>query len=96
MYWIYFGFLCSILGTIYSIPQLIKIWQTKSAKGVSTLFICIWTLDKLCAFIYVSHLKDIPLMLKYGVSLLIVLAILYLKLKYKKQHQLEKEANGTI
>ena len=32
-----FGFIAAILTTSSFLPQLIKVWKTKSSKGVSTL-----------------------------------------------------------
>lgn len=81
MYWQYFGFICAALGTCYALPQAFRAIQRGNAKGLSRVFLGFWVADKLCSLIYAAHLQNEPFMLKYGVSLGIVLILCYYKTK---------------
>jgi MtN3 and saliva related transmembrane protein len=76
------GFLAGFLTTIAAIPQLVKTIRTKETKDISLLmYICLCT-GILLWFIYGILIKDYPVILANGASLLFNLIVLFFKLKY--------------
>lgn len=78
-YMIIFGWIGSFFGAVYAIPQAMKSIKYGNSLGISRWFILFWFLDKICTLIYVSHLQDYPLMLKYSLGLVCILIIAYFK-----------------
>ena len=77
------GFAAGFLTTVAFIPQVVKIWKSKSAKDVSlpafatfTVGIAIWI-----AYGIVKH--DPPIILWNVVTLGLAVAILVMKVKYR-------------
>jgi MtN3 and saliva related transmembrane protein len=77
------GLLAGGLTTASFVPQVAKIWKTKSAEDVSlTMFVafcigvCLW-------LIYGVIKKDWAILITNGVTLILGLAILVMKIKYK-------------
>jgi len=83
--WEIVGFISSICGILYPIPQVKKTLKHKRALGISRWFLLLWFLDKFCTFIYVSHLQDYPLMLKYGIGISFVAIIGFYKIFPRKK-----------
>jgi MtN3 and saliva related transmembrane protein len=77
------GLLAGGLTTASFVPQVAKIWKTKSAEDVSlTMFVafcvgvCLW-------LTYGVIKKDWAILITNGVTLILGLAILVMKIKYK-------------
>jgi len=79
MSWEVVGFLAAAMGLMYPIPQLLRVINRGNAKGISVYFIMLWLADKLLSFIYVAHLQNSALMIKYGVGLIMVIIICWYK-----------------
>jgi len=79
LFFIYLSILMVITGTLYAIPQCIRSIKRGNSKGLSVWFLGLWLSDKLISLIYVSHLENLPLIIKYSISLIAVLIILYYK-----------------
>jgi MtN3 and saliva related transmembrane protein len=77
------GFSAATLTTVSFIPQLYKALKTKQVKDVSFYMYSIIVTGILLWFIYGICLKDWPIILANGISLLLTGWILILKLKYK-------------
>jgi MtN3 and saliva related transmembrane protein len=77
------GLAAATLTTFSFLPQMLKTWQTKSAKDVSFIMlitfntgICLW-------LIYGISLNALPIIVANGVTLVFNLIILWLKIKYR-------------
>ncbi len=77
------GFVAATCTTVAFLPQVMKTWQSKSAKDVSygmLVFLCIgislW-------LVYGLLIKAAPVIIANFLTLILNLIILYLKIKYK-------------
>ena len=78
-----FGLVAATLTTASFIPQAVKTIKTRHTKDISLGMYIILTTGVLLWFIYGIVKKDIPLMLANGITSLLALIILILKIKYK-------------
>lgn len=76
------GLVAGALTTSSSIPQAIKILQTKSAKDVSAAFFILMSVGMVMWLVYGFVRSDIALVLWNAVSLMFCLSILGLKRVY--------------
>lgn len=84
MFWLTLGLLATSLGTLYPIPQVWRTIKTKKVVGISRYFLTLWILDKVLSLLYVIHLQDFPLTLKYGCGTILVMIIIWYRLFPKK------------
>ncbi len=77
------GLVAATLTTFSFLPQLLKIWQTKSAKDVSFVMLIFFNTGVLLWLIYGLYLSAWPIILANGITLFFNLIILLLKIKYK-------------
>ena len=76
------GLVAGALTTSSSIPQAVKILQTKSAKDVSAAFFILMSVGMILWLVYGLVRSDIALVLWNAVSLMFCLSILGLKRVY--------------
>jgi len=77
------GLAAATLTTIAFLPQVIKIWKTKETKDISLLMYALFTVGVLLWLSYGVILNDLPLILANGITSVLALSVLVLKLKYK-------------
>jgi len=77
------GFLAATGTTISLLPQAIKIIKTKHAKDISLEMYLILTTGIFLWLVYGILIKDLPLIVANGISLLFSVTILILKLIHK-------------
>lgn len=77
------GLLAGALTTTSFVPQVWKIWKTKSAEDVSLKMFVALCLGVGLWLVYGFIKKDTALLVTNGVTLLLALMILVMKLKYK-------------
>ncbi len=78
------GLFAGILTTISFLPQVIKIWKTKSAKDVSFGMVCTYIAGACMWLVYGFISKDLPIMMTNFFGLVLNGLILWLKIKHKK------------
>ena len=83
----FLGLTAGTLTTIAFLPQMFKTWQTKSAKDVSYTMLITFILGVFLWLIYGFYRQDLAIILANGVTLVFNLMILWLKIKYGKNHQ---------
>ena len=81
------GLVAGAFTSSSSIPQALKIIQTRSAKDVSTMFFVLMATGVTLWLFYGFYMADIALILWNAVSLVFCLAILALKYIYCKSGQ---------
>ncbi|MEO1377504.1 MAG: SemiSWEET transporter [Cyanobacteria bacterium J06635_10] len=81
------GLLAATLTTSAFLPQMIKTWQTKSAKDVSYAMLITFITGVFLWLIYGILRQDMAIILANAFTLLFNLTILYLKIKYGKTPQ---------
>jgi MtN3 and saliva related transmembrane protein len=77
------GLFAGGLTTASFVPQVIKIWKTKSAEDVSLMMFVAFCIGVGLWLTYGIIKKDWAILLTNGVTLVLGLAILLMKLKYK-------------
>ena len=82
---LFFGYLAGFLTTVSLIPQVIKMWQTKSADDFSLAMLLTWCMGVLCWVIYGILTDAEPIILWNISTLLLAGAILSMKLKFKNK-----------
>ena len=78
------GYLAGFLTTISFIPQVIKTWKTRSTADLSLGMFFVFGVGVLIWLIYGIFLGEFPIILWNSVSLILVLIILVMKLKFEK------------
>jgi len=76
------GMIAGGLTTSSFLPQVIKIWKTKSAKDISLLMSVMFSIGVLCWLIYGLAINSLSIILANGTVLILSLLILYFKLKF--------------
>jgi MtN3 and saliva related transmembrane protein len=76
------GLVAAVLSTISLLPQLIRVWRTKSVKDLSTVMCGIMCTSVVLWFMYGVLATDVPLMASNAVVFVQTAAILTLKTKY--------------
>lgn len=82
---LYFGMVAGICTTISFLPQVFKIWKTKSVDDISLLMFLIFTFGVVNWLIYGLMIKEIPIILANTLTLILCLLILLGILKFKKK-----------
>ena len=77
------GLLAGGLTTASFVPQVAKIWKTKSAEDVSLTMFVAFCVGVALWLTYGIIKKDWAILLTNGVTLVLGLAILVMKIKYK-------------
>ncbi|HLO48267.1 MAG TPA: SemiSWEET transporter [Kamptonema sp.] len=77
------GLTAATLTTSAFLPQVIKTWQTKSAKDVSVTMLITFCIGIFLWLIYGFFRQDLAIILANAVTLILNLAILWLKIRYK-------------
>ncbi len=80
----YIGFAGAFLTTISFIPQVVKIHKTKSADDVSLYMFILFTAGIILWLIYGIKKEMLPVIVANSITLILSLAILVMKIKYKK------------
>jgi MtN3 and saliva related transmembrane protein len=85
--WDIIGYIAGILCAIQNIPQIYKLYQTKSSKDISIHFLVIGIISGFLWIIYSINEKNIPVLL-FGISEVILLGIvLFLTYKYRPNNE---------
>jgi MtN3 and saliva related transmembrane protein len=79
------GLVAGFLTTASFLPQVIKTWKTRSAKGLSLGMFSLFSLGVLLWLIYGIIVKDIPVIAANLITLILASTLLYFKLSFKEQ-----------
>ena len=77
------GMIAGALTTIAFLPQLFKVWRSKSAKDISMTWLVIFSSGVFLWLIYGLLLGQLPIVLANAVTLSLTGVILGFKLKYR-------------
>jgi len=77
------GLIAGSLTTIDFLPQLFKIWRSKSAKDISSEWLVIFSLGILLWLIYGLLIHSLPVILSNGITLVLTLIILFFKFYFR-------------
>ena len=90
------GFVAAALTTLSFIPQLTKVWQTKSADDLSTGMFSAFSLGIALWLLYGVLRRDAPLILAYALTLALSVGILALKLRYRRAAVAGREPRAEL
>jgi len=77
------GLIAGLLTTVAFIPQLVKVWKSRSTKDISLLMYVVISTGILLWFIYGLCISSIPVIAANAITLLIAVAILILKIRFR-------------
>jgi MtN3 and saliva related transmembrane protein len=75
------GLLAGICTTLAFVPQVVKTWRSHSADDISLGWLAIFSSGTLLWLVYGLWLADVAISAANGMTLLLVLVILYVKLR---------------
>ena len=76
------GLAAGLLTTLSLVPQVTKIWKTRSAKDVSRKMFIAFCLGVALWLVYGVAKGDVPMMIWNSISLVLALCILGMKLRF--------------
>ena len=76
------GLVAGALVTCSMVPQLVRVFQLKSAREISGLFTILLFLGIICWLAYGIYLRLTPVILWNAIGVVLVALLLYAKLKY--------------
>ncbi len=76
------GFIAAILTTVAFVPQVRKIWRTRSARDVSLGMYSLFTLGVALWLVYGVLIHSWPIILANCITLILAGAVLVMKLKF--------------
>ena len=77
------GLIAGLLTTASLVPQVMKIWKSKSAKDISLKMFVAFSIGVALWLVYGVLQKEMPMILWNAVSLALALSILAMKLKFR-------------
>jgi MtN3 and saliva related transmembrane protein len=77
------GMIAALLTTVAFVPQVLKVYRTKSANDVSFLMFSIFSTGVLLWLVYGLLIASVPIVVANIVTLLLCLAVIVLKLRYR-------------
>ena len=79
------GFLAGLLTTASFLPQVIKTYQTKRAEDFNLLFLVLFLCGISLWLFYGIMIREWPIILANGVTIVLNFILLGMKMKYKKK-----------
>jgi MtN3 and saliva related transmembrane protein len=77
------GYIAAVLTTVAFVPQVVLVYRTKDTDSISLLMFLIFNCGLVCWGIYGLILNQLPIILANGVTLILALYILYMKMTEK-------------
>lgn len=90
------GGLAGILTTIAFIPQVIKTWRSGSAEDISLFMFILFSTGVLLWLIYGVAIDSVPVIAANGVTLLLALSVLILKVRYMRIQRFRMKDAGQM
>lgn len=76
------GFIAALLTTVSFVPQVLKIWRTRSAKDISLGMYSLFTLGIATWLLYGVLIDSWPVILANMITLILAGSVLVMKLKF--------------
>ena len=76
------GFAAAFFTSVALLPQVLKAWKTKSTRDISLNMYLLTSLGISLWLVYGFLISSLPLIAANIVTLILVLSVLFLKLKY--------------
>ena len=76
------GSLAALCTTIAFVPQIVRVYRLKSARDISLATYLVFALGVFLWLLYGLYIHSLPVICANGVTLVLALAILFLKFLY--------------
>lgn len=77
------GLIAGTFTTISFLPQVIRVWKTRSTRDISLMMFLLFTVGIMLWLIYGIYLKQWPVILSNALTLISAIIILIFKFRYK-------------
>lgn len=77
------GLLAAALTTAAYVPQVLHTWRSKSTQDLSLAMLVLFCTGVLRWLVYGLWIRDVPVLVANGLTLLLALSLLGLKLTYR-------------
>jgi MtN3 and saliva related transmembrane protein len=77
------GLIAALFTTVSLLPQLIKVYKTKSTKDISTWMFTLFGIGVLLWFVYGVFVNYLPIIVANSLAFIQATVILFFKAKYK-------------
>lgn len=77
------GYIGGVFSSVSFLPQVIKIWKTKSAKDLSMATLLLLTMNVSLWLVYGITISSTPLWLTNAIVMSMVLMMIYFKIRFK-------------
>ena len=91
-----FGYMGNTIVVIKIIPQIIKIFRTKSTKDLSMVFIILGLIGGMCSIVYGLMLQEMPIMLRSFAVFIEIIIIFIAKLYYDAIYIISENKNKNL
>ena len=91
-----FGYAGGIITVIKIIPQIIKIFKTKSAKDISMIFLILGIFGGIFMIIYGLMLQEFPIIIRSSVMLTQIIIIFIAKIYFDNKNNTNTNTNIEI
>jgi len=78
------GLMAATLTTLAFVPQVAQVWRTRSTEGISLSMYTLFTLGIAMWFVYGLMLKSVPIIAANGVTFVLAVTVLIMKVRYGK------------
>lgn len=75
------GFTAAAFTTVSFLPQAFKSWKTRATKDLSLFMLTFLSAGLFLWFVYGLLLQNLPIILSNGIGFILVLSVLYLKIR---------------
>lgn len=79
----FLGFIAAGFSTISFLPQVIKVWKSRSVKDISTLMYVFYCISVILWLLYGLVINSVPLIISEILTLILVAIILFMKHTWK-------------
>ncbi len=79
----YLGYAAGVITTLAFLPQAFRIFTTRQARDISLLWALAMNVGIILWLLYGIAINDLPMIAANSVSLLLLLVILYSKLRFR-------------
>ena len=76
------GLVAATLTTISFLPQVIKVFKTRHTKDLSFATFFVFSVSLFLWFVYGILIGELPIILANGITFLLALSIIIMKIKY--------------
>jgi MtN3 and saliva related transmembrane protein len=86
------GTIAAFCTTFSFVPQLVRVWQRRSARDISLVMFLVFSIGVACWLIYGICIHSRPVIAANAITLVLALTILALKLRFDRQRDEGKQS----